>query len=238
MSHQFWWWILWTFWWQLWWLWQNGWISGKTKVSPSPATPAPGEASAPHQQYHPPLRHPPHLLLSPSPSSGRRRVMSVGRPSRWPTPLGTWQPQPGRPTPIPTLLPTTSATTPLSTSFFKAFGKDSSSSTLGQLDSVWRNGRGSRQLGRTVPGEQLQKEVGVIVTIDWLRLLFVMFICLPTFTFGLGFRPLRLLRPRVRGVLGDGLGRGVASPWQKAWGVQETTLLSSRKACLVLYMGE
>ena len=96
MSHQFWWWILWTFWWQLWWLWQNGWISGKTKVSPPPATPAPGEASAPHQQYHPPLRHPPHLLLSPSPSSGRRRVMSVGRPSRWPTPLGTWQPQPGR----------------------------------------------------------------------------------------------------------------------------------------------
>ena len=102
MSHQFWWWILWTFWWQLWWLWQNGWISGKTKVSPPPATPAPGEASAPHQQYHPPLRHPPHLLLSPSPSSGRRRVMSV-------------------------------ATTPLSTSFFKAFGKDSSSSTHGQF---------------------------------------------------------------------------------------------------------
>ena len=35
-----------------------------------------------------PLRHPPHLLLSPSPSSGRRRVMSVGRPSTWPAPLG------------------------------------------------------------------------------------------------------------------------------------------------------
>ena len=47
------------------------------------------EAPAPHQQHHPPLRHPPHLLLSPSPSSGRRRVMSVGRPSRWPTPLGS-----------------------------------------------------------------------------------------------------------------------------------------------------
>ena len=99
---------------------------------------APLEAPAPHQQYHPPLRHPPHLLLSPSPSSGRRRVMSVGRPSRWPTPLGTWQPQPGRPTPIPTLLPTTSATTPLSTSFFKAFGKDSSSSTHGQFARLWR----------------------------------------------------------------------------------------------------
>ena len=40
---------------------------------------APLEAPAPHQQYHPTLRHPPHLLLSPSPSSGRRRVMSVGR---------------------------------------------------------------------------------------------------------------------------------------------------------------
>ena len=40
---------------------------------------APASAPAPHQQYHPPLRHPPHLLLSPSPSSGRRRVMSVGR---------------------------------------------------------------------------------------------------------------------------------------------------------------
>ena len=36
-------------------------------------------APAPHQQYHPPLRHPPHLLPSPSPSSGRRRVMSLGR---------------------------------------------------------------------------------------------------------------------------------------------------------------
>ena len=47
------------------------------------------EAPAPHQQHHPPLRHPPHLLLSPSPSSGRRRVMSVGRPSRWPEPLGS-----------------------------------------------------------------------------------------------------------------------------------------------------
>ena len=113
-------------------------LAAPAPVSPPPATPAPGEASAPHQQYHPPLRHPPHLLLSPSPSSGRRRVMSVGRPSRWPTPLGTWQPQPGRPTPIPTLLPTTSATTPLSTSFFKAFGKDSSSSTHGQFARLWR----------------------------------------------------------------------------------------------------
>ena len=52
--------------------------------------PAPGDASvpleapAPHQQHHPPLRHPPHLLLSPSPSSGRRRVMSVGRRPSWP----------------------------------------------------------------------------------------------------------------------------------------------------------
>ena len=43
------------------------------------------EAPAPHQQHHPPLRHPPHLLLSPSPSSGRRRVMSLGRLPRWPT---------------------------------------------------------------------------------------------------------------------------------------------------------
>ena len=40
---------------------------------------APLEAPAQHQQYHPTLRHPPHLLLSPSPSSGRRRIMSVGR---------------------------------------------------------------------------------------------------------------------------------------------------------------
>ena len=40
---------------------------------------APLEAPAPHQQYHPPLRHPPQLLPSPSPSSGRRQVMSVGR---------------------------------------------------------------------------------------------------------------------------------------------------------------
>ena len=64
-------------------------LAAPAPVSPPPATPAPGEASAPHQQYHPPLRHPPHLLLSPSPSSGRRRVMSVGRPSRWPTPLGS-----------------------------------------------------------------------------------------------------------------------------------------------------
>ena len=40
---------------------------------------APASAPAPHQQYHPPLRHPPHLLPSPSPSSGRRRVMSLGR---------------------------------------------------------------------------------------------------------------------------------------------------------------
>jgi len=46
---------------------------GTTLAAPASATPAP------HQQYHPPLRHPPHLLPSPSPSSGRRRVMSVGR---------------------------------------------------------------------------------------------------------------------------------------------------------------
>ena len=56
-----------------------------TQAAATLSPPASGDASAPleapaqHQQYHPPLRHPPHLLLSPSPSSGRRRIMSVGR---------------------------------------------------------------------------------------------------------------------------------------------------------------
>ena len=48
---------------------------GTTLAASVSATPSP----APHQQYHPPLRQPPHLLPSPSPSSGRRRVMSLGR---------------------------------------------------------------------------------------------------------------------------------------------------------------
>ena len=47
---------------------------GTTLAAPASATPAP------HQQYHPPLRHPTHLLPSPSPSSGRRQVVSVGTP--------------------------------------------------------------------------------------------------------------------------------------------------------------
>ena len=56
-----------------------------TLAAATQSPPASGDASAtldapaPHQQSHPPLRHPPRLLLSPSPSSGRRRVMSVGR---------------------------------------------------------------------------------------------------------------------------------------------------------------
>ena len=49
--------------------------------------PAPGEDSAPAGPHlplvlpfpPPPLRHPPRLLQTPSPSSGRRRVVSVGR---------------------------------------------------------------------------------------------------------------------------------------------------------------
>ena len=61
-------------------------LAAPAPVSPPPAPPAPGDASAPHQQYHPPLQHPPHLLLSPSLSSGRRRVMSVGRLPSWPKP--------------------------------------------------------------------------------------------------------------------------------------------------------
>ena len=56
-----------------------------TQAAATSSPPASGDASAPleahatHQQHHPPLRHPLHLLPSPSPSSGRRRVMSVGR---------------------------------------------------------------------------------------------------------------------------------------------------------------
>ena len=56
-----------------------------TQAAATLPPPASGDASAPleapasHQQYHPPLRHPLHLHPSPSPSSGRRRVMSVGR---------------------------------------------------------------------------------------------------------------------------------------------------------------
>ena len=55
---------------------------GTTLADVSP--PAPGEASAPAGPHPSPLRPPPsrplHHLLSPSPTSGRRRVMSVGRP--------------------------------------------------------------------------------------------------------------------------------------------------------------
>ena len=81
----------------------------------------------------------------------------------------------------------------------------------------------------------MQEEVAVIVTLN----LFVIFICLLTIIFELCVRPLRLLRSRVsvRGVLGDRLGRGVAFPWQQAWGVRIYISYLVEKLYLVLYMG-
>ena len=46
-----------------------------TQAAATISPPASGDASAPLD----PPRRPPHLLVSPSPSSGRRRVMSLGR---------------------------------------------------------------------------------------------------------------------------------------------------------------
>ena len=47
-----------------------------TQAAATLSPPASGDASAPLET---PLRRPPRLLLSPSPTSGRRRVMSLGR---------------------------------------------------------------------------------------------------------------------------------------------------------------
>ena len=47
-----------------------------TKAAATSSPPASGDASAPLET---PLRRPPRLLPSPSPTSGRRRVMSLGR---------------------------------------------------------------------------------------------------------------------------------------------------------------